>query len=193
VEPFGLDRLEQQIDRLKREYDLFLAGRRRSEPSRLRDEVARDVLRVTRNPGASTATRFRAKSLAHRFQALESQVRHLQELRAGRKREGAGGEGEDGPVLFDRFSLEEPGVVEGYVLRLHRAVGRLSGSGASVFSRDVLRDRVVEEVRRQLQDPGVLGVRFSAVETERGVKLRGEVVRASLAESERESSQLEDD
>jgi len=177
VEPLGLDRLEQQLDRLKREYELFLAGRRRSEPSRLRDEVAREVLRVTRHPGVSTAAKFRAKSLAHRFQSLETQVRQLQDLRSTRKKEGGIGGAEDRGVLFDRSSLEDPAVLEGYVLRLHRAVGRLAG-GTTPLTTESLRERIVEEVRRQLQDPGVLGVRFSAVEADRGVKLRGEVLRA---------------
>jgi len=178
VESLGLDRLEQQIDRLKREYDLFLAGRRRSEPTRLREEVSREVLRVTRNPGASTASRFRAKTLAHRFQALESQVRHLQELRASRKKDdaSAGGEGQ-GEVLFDRSCLDDPAALDGYVRRLHRAVAAVGGPG--VPSAESLRERIVTEVSRQLADPAVRGVRFSVVAAERGVKLRGEVLRQS--------------
>jgi len=181
LEPHGLDRLEQQIDRLKREYDLFLAGRRRSEPSRLRDEVAREVLRVTRNPGVSTASKFRAKTLAHRFQALESQVRHLQELRASRRKEGAGDSGVGNrSVLFDRSCLEDPAALDGYVRRLHRAVGEAAG-GTPALSVGSLRDRLVEEVRRQLQDPRVVGVRLLVVEGERGVKVRGEVLRGGVA------------
>ncbi len=184
MEPVGLDRLEQQIDRLKREYDLFLAGRRRSEPIRLRDEVAREVLRVTRSPGASTASRFRAKTLAYRFQALDAQVRHLQELRASRKKEGAaeGGGDTGGAVVFDRSCLDDAAALDGYVRRLHRAVGELSG-GASPLSTETLRERIVVEVRRQLDDPGVLGVRFSVVEAERGGKLRGEVLRAPAVDT----------
>lgn len=173
----GLDRLETKMDRLKREYDLFLAGRRRGEPVALRDEVQRDVLALTRHPWPSTAARFRARTLAHRFQALEVQVRHLAEMRAARKAKAEPEPPEAAEVLFDRACLEEGALLERYVQRLHRSVARLVPAGA-LPDPAVLRQRIETEVRRLLQEPGVAGVRFRVEAGERGARIRGEVVRA---------------
>jgi len=180
----GLDRLEQKIDRLKREYDLFLAGRRRGEPIGLRDEVQREVLGITRHPWTSTAARFRAKTLAHRFQAVESQLRHLVEMRAARKPKGSTERAEDAEVLFDRASLEEGAILNGYVLRLHRSVAKLVAAGEAVPEPEVLRKRIEAEVRRQLQEPDVMGVRFRVEAGERGPRILGEVVRTARAAAE---------
>ncbi|MBE0616745.1 MAG: hypothetical protein IH608_02300, partial [Proteobacteria bacterium] len=125
------------------------------------------MLRLTRHPWASTAARFRAKALAHRFQALESQVRHLVDMRAARKQKASNEPPESAGVLFDRACLEEGTILDGYVLRLHREVARLVVAGEAPGP-EVLRKRIVAEVRRQLQEPDVVGVRFRVEAGERG-------------------------
>lgn len=174
----GLDRLESKMDRLKREYDLFLAGRRRGEPVALRDEVQREVLTLTRHPWPSTAARFRARTLAHRFQALEAQVRHLAEMRAARKAKAEPEPPEGAEVLFDRACLEQAALLERYVRRLHQSVARLVPA-SQLPDPAVLRQRIEAEVRRQLREPGVAGIRFRVEAGERGARIRGEVVRAA--------------
>lgn len=178
-----LDRLGKKIDRLKREYDLFLAGKRRGEPVALHDEIQRAVLGATRHPWTATAQRFRAQGLAHRFQALEAQVRHLLEMRNARARdEEAGAKDETATsCLFDRASLDDDRVLTRYVDRIQRAVAKAMGDRGGAPSAEELRGRILAEVRRRLSQPEVVGVRFSVVEGEAGPKLRGEVVRQSAA------------
>ena len=179
MDPFlrDLERLELQIDRLKREYDLFLAGRRKGEPAAFREEVEREVLRMTRVPVSSTAARFRAKSLAHRFQAVATQVRNLCELREARRKGGGSADEEEPSVLLDRAALESPASVEARVQRLHATVTEALG-GAPPPSLDAIRSRLLEEARRHLGQPGVLGVRFTVVTGEGRPRIRGEVIRA---------------
>lgn len=179
----GLDRLETKIDRLRREYDLFLAGRRRGEPVSLRDEVRREVLALTRHPWSSTVGRFRAKGLAHRFQALESQVRHVLEIRTGRKPKGPAEPPRGVEVLIDRSCLQEKGVFLGCVAQLHRRLLKAAGD-AKPPAIEALSDRIEAEVRRRLQEPGVVGVRFRVAEGEGALKIRGELVRTDAPGNE---------
>lgn len=173
-----LDLLEQRIELLRREYDLFLAGRRRGEPTALRAEVEREVLRLTRHSFSSTSLRFRLGALAHRFRSGEAQVRRLLEQRESRRR------GAEPPaaapraeVVLDRVAVANPKAVEGDLVRLHRAlVEALGEQGGPTL--DALRARLVEEARRALERPGMRGVRFWLAEDEAGaVRLRGEAVR----------------
>jgi hypothetical protein len=175
-----LNLLDQKIDRLKREYDLFLAGTRRVEPTALRDEVAREVLRITRSPLSSTAARFRVRTLAHRFQAIEVQLKNLVERRASRPAARADGDRGDPPtVMLDRAALENPASVEIHLRRMHRAVADATGNPSPPPPLKSLKERILQEARRHLDHPGVLGVRFSVVTSDEGkTKIRGEVVQS---------------
>lgn len=172
-----LDRLERKIDRLRREYDLFLAGRRRGEPSALRDEIEREVRRLTRNPLSSTATRFRAKSLAHRFQAVETQVRNLVELRSSRKKRESNGSGETASVVLDRAALRNPRFVERHVRALHQSLMSMLPEGVEGPALDTLRQRLLDQAERLTAQEGVFAVRFSAVVSGGSkIRIRGDVL-----------------
>jgi hypothetical protein len=172
-----LDDLEARIDKLRREYDQFFAGRRRGAPIVMRDEVERLILKLTRDPSSSTAVQFRLRTLAHRFRALDGQVRQRiegGERRAARK--AAAGK-QDASVLLDAAAVANPAAVRAHLLRIHRAV-RKGGAGpdAEGLSLDRLQERLLGEARKQLQQPGVRGVRFQVVQSEGGTRIRGEVV-----------------
>jgi len=171
-----LDKLEEKIRRLKREYDLFLAGQRRGEPVKLRTEVEREVLRLSRYPFHSTALRFRMGGLAHRFRALETQLRAILEQRDGRKKEQQPpASGEAAAVVVDRLAIETPASIERHLRSLHRAlVETLDGRAAP--SLESLRTRLLEQARVLMARPGVHAIRFSLADGESGPKIRGEIL-----------------
>lgn len=177
-----LERLEEKLNRLKREYDLFLAGQRRVEPSAFRDEVEREVLLLTKHPFHSTASRFRVKNLAHRFQALENQIRNLLEKKQAKKKgdEEGGAEAPRPSVLVDRAALENPVALESHFRALHRALTE-SLPGRPPPALHALEKKILDEARRVLERPGLYGIRFALVEDEAGLKIRGEAVSAPKA------------
>ncbi|GAB4256013.1 hypothetical protein [Deferrisoma sp.] len=173
----GLGELERRLEALEREYDLFLAGTRRAEPERERREVERALLKVVGSPLLSTAERFRAKTLAHRFRALESRVRTLLERKEAKARPRApdGADSGGAEILVDRALLADPGALDRYVGRLHAELGRVSGGGAPV-SREDLRERIRRAAAEHLGREGVKGIRFR-LEVDGGrPKIRGDLV-----------------
>jgi hypothetical protein len=178
-----LDRLEQKIERLRREYDLYLTGNRRTEPTTLKADLEREVVRLTRFPFSSTAVRFRLKSLAHRFRAVETQARNLIEQR---NRALAAAERAAGGELFvvvDRAALDDPAVVEGHLRRLHRAVvGERGGKPGREL--DSFRRRLLSEARSRIDKVGAIGIRYSLVVTDGDARLRGELLRGEPGEGE---------
>lgn len=171
-----LNRLEEKILRLKREYDLFLAGQRRTEPVSLKDEIDREIRALSRNPLRSTAARFRMTSLAHRFRALEDQVRNIVDQRTNRRKDAEGADAQPPPsVLVDRAALENPRAIERHLRSLYRElVATLGDHPAPPL--ETLKSRLLEEARRLVERPGVLGVRFTVVEEARGPRIRGELL-----------------
>ncbi|MBI5015709.1 MAG: hypothetical protein HZB55_09500 [Deltaproteobacteria bacterium] len=178
MDPAGpdLDRLEEKIQRLKREYDLFLAGQRRGEPVSLHDELDREIRRLSRYPLTSTVARFRMSSLAHRFRALETQIRSLLDQREARKRDGEPRPA-PGPasVVVDRAALENPRAIEAHLRALHRALAE-SLNGRTPPPVEGLKARLLEEARRLVERPGVAAVRFTLVCEEKGPRIRGELL-----------------
>lgn len=179
-----LDELEARIDKLRREYDLFFGGTRRGAPILLRDEVERLILKLTRDPSSSTAVQFRLRTLAHRFRALDGLVQ--QRIEGGARpavRKAAGGAARvlEASVLLDAAAVANPAVVRAHLLRIHRAVraGAGAGDSAKELSLDRLQERLMGEARKQLQQPGVKGVRFKVVQGEGGTRIRGEVLEES--------------
>lgn len=171
-----LDRLEDKILRLKREYDLFLAGQRRGEPTTLRDELEREIRRLSRVPFSSTASRFRMSSLAHRFRALETQIRGITDHREARKRDD-----EETPaagpasVVVDQVALENPRAIDLHLRALHRALAE-SLEGRAPPPVEGLKARLLDEARRLVERPGVTAVRFTLVNEEKGPRIRGELL-----------------
>jgi hypothetical protein len=173
----NVDALEEKLARLKREYDRFLAGQLRGEPSALRLELEREILRLTRYPFPSSESRFRLNTLAHRFRALESQIRNLLEQKDGRKRESSSvaAPGLPPTVLVDRAAVDHPETIQPQLEELHRALVKLMG-GRPAPSRETLQERLLESARRLLDQPGKAAVQFTLASGEAGPKLRGEIV-----------------
>ena len=174
-----LDDLETRIDKLRREYDQFFAGRRRGAPIVLRDEVERLILKLTRDPSSSTAVQFRLRTLAHRFRATDGQVRQRiegGERRTARKAKDAAVRAKETSVLLDAAAVANPAAVRSHLLRMHRAVRDGAGDNAQELSLDRLQERLMGEANKQLQQPGVKGVRFRVVQGEGGTRIRGEVL-----------------
>ncbi len=172
----SLDKLEKKLLQLKREYDLFLAGRLRVEPGALRSDVEREILRFSRYPFHSTAARFRMNSLAHRFRALETQMRNLLEIRVERKR-AAEQRGTEGPpvVVVDRAAIDDPKRISSQLQSLHAALlDRLGERPAP--SLEVFQSRLLDSARSIMAKPGPKAVRFTLSSGENEPKLRGEIV-----------------
>ncbi len=178
-----LDRLERRLDELRREYDLFFAGRRRGEPLGPRNEAAREVLRLTARPVTSTALRFRVLALAHRFRALEAQTRQLQQVRENRRRAAPREEPAVAPgppsLVIDRTALADPAALATDLERLQSAVALAQGEKKAPTV-EALGKRLFAEAQRQLDRPGVAGVRFYlATDPSGAVRIRGEVLPVS--------------
>ncbi|NTU59517.1 MAG: hypothetical protein HGA98_00480 [Deltaproteobacteria bacterium] len=175
-----LDRLEEKLNRLKREYDLFLAGQRRGEPVAFREEVEREILILTKFPFRSTAAKFRMRNLAHRFRALETQIRLLLDQKRAKKREEEETVARDSAVrpsvVLDRAALDAPAAVSGHLHAIQRAMAEIAPDRPPP-SLEALRKRLFDEARRILETPGIRGVRFLLVEDEKGPRIRGEVIR----------------
>jgi len=87
-----LDRIETEIDGVKRQYDLFFQGNRRSEPIEERRIVEWMVRRMGQRRIINTSDQFRFHSLQSRFYSLFNlwarMVRDLEEGRLSRDAAG---------------------------------------------------------------------------------------------------------
>ena len=68
-----LPRLERGLQQLKLEYDRYFLEQRPREPTALRADLKRKLLRGRGTPVRNTALRFRLDALCDRFQAFERQ------------------------------------------------------------------------------------------------------------------------
>jgi len=68
-----LPQLERGLQQLKLEYDRYFLDQRPREPSALRADLKRKLLRGRSRPIRNTAIRFRLDALCDRFQAFERQ------------------------------------------------------------------------------------------------------------------------
>jgi hypothetical protein len=89
----ALDRIEAEIAGVKRQYDFFFQGARRSEPSDLRREVDETIRRMGQRRIINTNDQFRFHTLQSRFYSLSNlwmrMIRDLEEGRLGRDPSGA--------------------------------------------------------------------------------------------------------
>ena len=88
-----LDQIEAEIANVKRQYDLFLQGIRRSEPSDKRKEVEETIRRMGQRKIVNTNDQFRFNNLQTRFYSFSNlwmrMVRDLEEGRLIRDPSGA--------------------------------------------------------------------------------------------------------
>lgn len=89
----ALDRIEADIVELKRQYDLFFQGNRRTEPSEERRILEWMVRRMGQRKIPNTSDQFRFNTLQGRFHALATlwtrMVRDIEEGRLARDASGA--------------------------------------------------------------------------------------------------------
>jgi hypothetical protein len=115
-------------------------------------------------------------SLAHRFRALETQIRGITDHREARKREDeAAASAVAASVVVDRAALDNPRVIEPHLRALHRALAE-SLDGREPPPVEGLKARLLEEARRLVERPGVGAVRFTLVREEKGPRIRGELL-----------------
>jgi hypothetical protein len=99
-----LDRLEVEIADVKRQYDLFFQGVRRTEPSDRRMEVEETIRRMGQRRIINTNDQFRFNSLQGRFYSFSNlwirMTRDLEEGRLSRDHSGA--------VVRNKASAKDP-------------------------------------------------------------------------------------
>ncbi len=87
-----LDRIESEIESVKRQYDLFFQGNRRSEPSEERRMVEWMVRRMGQRRIINTSDQFRFHGLQSRYYALANLwARMIRDLEEGRLSRDAAG------------------------------------------------------------------------------------------------------
>jgi len=80
-----LDRIETEIADVKRQYDLFFQGSRRSEPSDQRREVEEKIRRMGQRRIINTNEQFRFHTLQSRFYSLSNLwMRMIRDMEEGR-------------------------------------------------------------------------------------------------------------
>jgi hypothetical protein len=123
-----LDRIEAEIAGIKRQYDLFFQGIRRSEPSDKRREVEETVRRMGQRKIVNSNDQFRFHGLQSRFYSLSNlwvrMVRDLEEGRMKRDPSGALGRG-----ASPRPDPVDPGHIEQVIAELVRPAGRAGCRG----------------------------------------------------------------
>jgi len=87
-----LDRLERDLGALKHEYDLFLNGKRRSEPTKERKELEAKFVVGSRRTIVGNADQLRFNNLSGRYWAYANLwTRTVRDLEEGRMRRDSGG------------------------------------------------------------------------------------------------------
>ncbi|MGE5189706.1 MAG: MXAN_5187 C-terminal domain-containing protein [Gemmatimonadota bacterium] len=145
-----LDRLESEIEGVKRQYDLFFQGNRRSEPSEERRNVEWMVRRMGQRRIINTSDQFRFHGLQSRFYSLfnlwSRMIRDLEEGRLTRDAAGTlvrGAAADDGPV--DPAHLDQ---VLGELRAARADCGLPAGDADIALIRRTLTDRAGEIARK---------------------------------------------
>jgi hypothetical protein len=141
-----LDRIEAEIAGVKRQYDLFFQGIRRSEPSDKRREVEETVRRMGQRKIVNSNDQFRFHGLQSRFYSLSNlwarMVRDLEEGRAKRDPSGAlVREASAAPEPVDPGHVDR---VIGELMEARRACGLPAGEEDISATRDALLARARE-------------------------------------------------
>jgi hypothetical protein len=172
-----VQKLEQKMGSLKHEYDLFLAGNRRTEPLELRRQVEREVLMLSKSPIASTVFKFQVKTLSYRFRSFENQMRNLIERRDKREliTNKSVAAKTIAPVIIDDAVMKNPALINSRIEALVKAAGSKSGQKMKLSSKD-LQEMMLDKARSVVGKNDVKAVMFSIVDSEKGPKVKGEVI-----------------
>lgn len=171
--------LELKLERLKREYDQFLAGNLRIEPLALRRDIEREIMQLTKSHIPSTSERFRIQTLAHRFRSLETQIRNLLDLRNSR-RAATGESASQVPdyVIVDRMAIENPAVISARVRSILRAVEPKGAQGAHPdITPEAFCQVLVNRAKTMVGKNNVNAIRFRIIPGENGPKVKGELLK----------------
>jgi len=141
-----LDQIEAEIANVKRQYDLFFQGIRRSEPSDKHREVEETIRRMGQRKIVNTSDQFRFNNLQTRFYSFSNlwarMVRDLEEGRLTRDPSGA--------LVSARSSASDPvdsahlDQVIGELMEVRKACGLPAGEEDLSATRETLLARARE-------------------------------------------------
>lgn len=145
----ALDRIEAEIAELKRQYDLFFQGIRRTEPAEERKTLEWMIRRMGQRRIPNTSDQFRLHGLQSRFHSLANLwIRMVRDLEEGRLTRDASGSlvrtagGGEGPV--NREHLEQ-------VVEQIRSARSECGMGTDAEAMESLR-RVLTERAKEIAE-----------------------------------------
>lgn len=169
--------LENKLEDLKRQYDMYLTGARRTEPLALRTETEREILLLTRFPSSSTMFKFQVKTLAMRFRSFETQMRNLMELRQQRavNSEKVQVAAPLSDIVVDEMAIDNPAIIAAKVKTLLAQVGSKTTlpPGMTV---EALSAMMVNKARGLVGKNNVKAIKYSLVAGDQGAKVKGEVI-----------------
>lgn len=154
----ALDRIESDIGELKRQYELFFQGNRRTEPSEERRILEWMVRRMGQRKIPNTTDQFRFSSLQGRYYSLANLwSRMVRDLEEGRLNRDAAGTivrpGPDSVAPVDRDHLET-------VVEQIRQARTECGMPAGPEEAESLRRTLLEQARRIAERSGAGKVEF---------------------------------
>jgi hypothetical protein len=180
----NVSELEKKLSRLKRDYDLFLAGQLRVEPIALRREIEREIMHLTRSFVPSTVVKFRIKTLAHRYRSLETQLRNLMDLRVSRKpaAEESSSQTSDS-IIVDQIAIDNPSVIAARVRTILRNAAKSADPNAPAaldISPEAFCQVLVNRARTMVGKNHVSAIRFRIVPGENGPRVKGELLKNKM-------------
>lgn len=180
-----IDALEVRLEELKRQYDLYLSGQRRTEPVTLKLETEREILSLTRFPSSSTMFKFQVRTLAMRFRAMEAQVRNLLDLRQLRSGTAPRPDGSSAPlsdIIVDEMAIDNPAIIAGKVKALlNQAGGKVTLPGT--MTPESLCQMMLTKAKSIVGKNNVKAVKYSLINGEQGPRVKGELVTVGDAKS----------
>lgn len=143
-----LDRLEASVVELKRQYDLFFQGGRRSEPVEERRALETHVRRMGQRRLVNTADQFRFNAIQGRFFALQNLwARTVRDLEEGRLVRDAGGTARRALGQQDTVEESHLDAVMERLREARAACGLSAGEEELAAIRETLRERAREIAR----------------------------------------------
>lgn len=154
----ALDRIEAEIVEVKRQYELFFQGIRRSEPSEKRREVEEIVRRFGQRRIINTFDQFRFNAIQSRFYTLVNLwMRNVRDIEAGRlTRDSSGSLVRTPPPASEPV---EPGHIETVIDRL-AAVRKECGLPAGEEDLAAIREVLLARAREMAATSGGKKVEF---------------------------------
>ncbi|TLN15968.1 hypothetical protein FDZ71_07040, partial [bacterium] len=132
--------LDKKIEEVRKQYDLYLSGLRKTEPASMLADVEVSILRATRQmAGSSTVVQFQIRALAHRFRSLQAQIKRFLDRRdtyiKSKLEESFSADVEEiGQTIFvDRAVTENPALIHSKI----RSLIRSAGNGPNVYPDEI--------------------------------------------------------